>query len=338
MEHSAKPLLTLSGVRDLYVGLCARAQGNTKQKVRSVMDLMIECLGDAVAGELDELAVPRFQTWLAQRVTNRQRRMSPASVRSYCAAASQAFGFAVRTKQVAANPFDGADKIKPPRRAVRYYRGDAVQAILRAAATLRFQDPTANLRWTGIAHLGLAGMRRGAVCNLRWEDLVLEPPAGMIPFVWVRYRPDLAGSYWEWGDKGGADYAVPLTQDLLECLYRLQVVCPWRYPLLPEVTCRAKQARVLTLTESQKKDPYNNFRRTWRRILRAAKISAGTFHELRKTAGTVLNREGVTLATAQELLGHKDEATTRACYTAVEREHCLGIGRAAFDRAYRTHG
>ncbi len=95
MEHSAKPLsLTLSGVRDLFDSFCARAQGNTKQKVRIVMDLMIECLGDVEAATLDELAVPRFQTWLTQRVTPRGRRMALASVRSYCAAASQAFGFA----------------------------------------------------------------------------------------------------------------------------------------------------------------------------------------------------------------------------------------------------
>lgn len=252
--------------------------------------------------------------------------MSEHSVNSYVAAAAQAFAWAVRYDLLAADPFRGLAKCKPPQRAVRYYQPQGIAALLSGAGRLEAHDPTARLRWTAIIHCGLAGLRSGAVQNLRWEDLDLE--AGIITVAW---RPDRLGEYWEWGDKGRADYVVPISQDLLECLYRMQVVCPWRYPILPRVICSHKQARVGQLSEAARKQPYNNFRRTWLRLKAAGKVEAGVFHELRKTTGTHLCRQGVPLPVAQLLLGHKDLATTRRYYTAVEREQCLSVGRAAFD-------
>ncbi len=325
-DLSSQPIPCLK-LLDLYTATCGYVQGNTKIKVGIAMRLLVECLGDLAAAQIQALQVGQFQTFLRNRVTDRGRRMSEHSVNSYCAAAAQAFTWGVAVKLVAVNPFDGMHKLKAPKRQVAYYRPDRIAALLDGAGRFEAEDPTARLRWTAILLCGLAGMRSGAIQNTRWDDIDLE--AGVIT---VRWRPDQPGEFWEWGDKGRADYVVPIAQDLLECLYRMQVACPWRYPMLPRRTCASKQGRVGSLTEAQRKQPYNNFRRTWLRIKAAGKVEAGVFHDLRKTTGTHLCRERVPLPMAQLLLGHKDMATTRLIYTAVEREECLSVGRAAYDK------
>lgn len=65
-------------------------------------------------------------------------------------------------------------------------------------------------------------------------------------------------------------------------------------------------------------DKYN--RDKWIELCRQAGI-ATTFHNLRKTYASLLQKKGVALATAKELLDHETIATTQRWYTDMSSEH-----------------
>ena len=337
MGNSASDLVLSRMIRD-YVDW-SNVQENTKARAREAINHLIAFCGDIPAAEVRKMHVVRFQTYLRDRVHrsgNGWKAPKPglalSTVNSICSTVSQVYSWYVKQELLETNPFIGAGRLKVPKRQIRYYKQDAIEALLDAASRTVFKDPTANLRWTTAILCGLHGMRAGEVQNLRWDDIDLEN--GTIK---VAYRDDKPGHFWAWHDKGKDERTIGVSQTLLECLYRLEIVCTWRYPLLKRCTCLRLLSRIGHLTEEQRKRPYQNWRREWRRIKAVAKIEGpGTFHDLRKTAGTHLNRQGVPLATAQQILGHKNLQTTRDIYTAVEREHCVAVGRKAFN-AYTTN-
>ncbi len=312
----------------------SHVQENTKERAAIAFGHLIAFVGDIAGAEVHKMHVMRFQTYLRKQVhrsgngwVDDSPGLAIATVNSTCASASEIFAWHVKQELLDRNPFIGAGKLKAPKRKVRYYRPDAIEALLEAVTSVSFRDPTANLRWTAMILCGLHGMRAAEVHNLRWDDIDLD--AGTVT---VAHRNDKPGEYWAWHDKGKDERTIGVSQALLDCLYRLQLVCPWRYPMLRRCTCLRLQSQIGHLSETQRKRPYHNFRREWLRIKAVAKIGGpGTFHDLRKTAGTHLNRQGVPLATAQQILGHKDLQTTRNIYTAVEAEHCVAVGRKAFN-------
>ena len=64
-------------------------------------------------------------------------------------------------------------------------------------------------------------------------------------------------------------------------------------------------------TNPTTKQPYKDFKSTFARTVKAAKIPHITFHELRHTTASRLNEIGIDLATIQEYLDHADARTTQ---------------------------
>lgn len=301
----------------------APVQGTTKRKCKFAFNKLIKCFGDT---QLTYNQARRFQVYLKD--------MSAASIHSYIAAASQVFAWGLNQGIVDENPFAGL-RVRPAKFEVAIYKPDEVQDFLKAVCEIGWRDKTAALRWTGFFLCGLHGLREGEIWNLRWEDIDLDE--GIIR---IRHRPDKICQYWRWGTKSNSDREVPLSQSLWECLARLQVIATWRYPFLKRCTCERLQSQIGSLSEFQRKAPYSNFHREFRRIklkvnlhrvLAGKKKVSGDFHQFRKTAGTQLAQQGVPLHDAKELLGHTSIKTTLTYYIATDKQRCLQNGRAAFD-------
>lgn len=67
-------------------------------------------------------------------------------------------------------------------------------------------------------------------------------------------------------------------------------------------------------------------RNKWVMLCQGAGIKT-TFHNLRKTFGSLLQKKGVSLAVAQDLLDHESVETTRKYYTDVNSEHQAATNR-----------
>ncbi len=64
--------------------------------------------------------------------------------------------------------------------------------------------------------------------------------------------------------------------------------------------------------------PFNDFKRSFATALRLAKIEGLTFHDLRRTFVTILNRTGTPLAFAGKFAGHSTLATTQKHYVSTD--------------------
>lgn len=124
------------------------------------------------------------------------------------------------------------------------------------------------------------GARRGEILGLRWSNIDLE--SGRIHFTKT---------------KGKRERSVFVHGDVISLLQRL---------------------RVKTLREA---GPFSaladNLGRTWGRVIRDAKVSGLSIHDLRRTYITRQIRAGTPLPTVQKLAGHADISTTIRFYNLV---------------------
>jgi integrase len=304
--------------------LAALLEGSTKHRCRVAVNTLIRCHGNIVARTLSPRKIAAWQLWC------RDHGMSTSTVRSGFTAVAQVYLWAVREKLLVTNPFDRASKMKADRIEVRTFAAEELADLCKAAAELRRRDPSAQLRWYLLLTVaGTSGPRIGEILNLRWEDIDLDER-----ILRIRYRPDKPGEYWRWGTKGKTDRRVPLSQDAVEGFYRLQLVAPWRYPILKRCTCERLQREVGRIPEDVRKAPYTNLYREWNQIRakanegRQVPIKKGAFHTLRKSAVSGWVAKGAQLPAAAYAAGHRSEQTTRTYYVAVDVERSIEQIRA----------
>lgn len=232
---------------------------------------------------------------------------SPSTVNSYCASVASVFGWFCMLGELESNPFARIGKVVVEDKPVAYYTEDELPRLLEAVEALPWRDPTAKIRWRGLLLvLYHTGARIGEALNLRWSDIDLDRA-----LIRIQARDDEPGVHWAWGTKGHRNRTLPLSQELLEHLYRMQVVCPWLYPILPAGRCRFLQVRVGQLGDTIRNSPYNNLYRQWQRVKAQAGIkSDGAFHKMRSTAATELS-ERLLPSDLQRILGHRSLVTTQ---------------------------
>jgi len=301
-------------------------KGATKHKCRSAWKKWM-----AFCGQYPGAGAAKFQVWLRDHAKCREAHGHPVtSVHSYCAAVSQVYRWLGEQPEYAGtvNPFTGVKRMKPDRRLVQVYSPSDLHAMLDAVDGAGFQAPLTRLRWTGFFLVGLHGLREGEIWNLRWDhdiDLAAET-------LRIQYRDDdRASGWWQWGTKGGSDRDVPMSEDLVNFFWRLRVHAGWLYPFLKRVTYELRLAQPWPLPERIRNYPYCNFWREFHRIRDAAKIKAGTFHTLRKNAGTHLAEQRVPMPHAQSILGHASMQTTNQYYVAVDKRLSMDNARNAFN-------
>lgn len=120
------------------------------------------------------------------------------------------------------------------------------------------------------------GMRLSEITHLKWEDVFLNK----------NYLIAL-------NTKNGKSRELIITKQMKKELKAM--------PRLSEYV----------FTNPVTKQPYKDFKSTFRRAVKAAGIPYITFHELRHSTASRLNELGVDLATIQEYLDHSDARTTQ---------------------------
>jgi integrase len=190
-----------------------------------------------------------------------------------------------RTKQIAANPLAGIDKVEirgKMVRPVRAFTDDEIRRLLSIAGRRR----------SLYLLLLYTGLRRNEARSLVWDDVKLDAPR---PYLLAR----------EGTTKNGIKRPVPLHQALAQVLAVLRPLPPVDasmrslWPVFPKH--RTLMADLLRAgIEHQDK---------LGRVVH--------FHAFRKTFQTLGVRSGVNQRAAQELLGHSDPSLTANVYTDV---------------------
>ncbi len=246
-------------------------------------------LGVTRIGDVDRRTVRRF---IAQLST---RRYAPRSIARKASVVRSFLEDAVRRELIAANPAARLDRPKRPQTLPRALPARGLAAALDAIA--EDDDPVAVRDRALLEVLYGTGLRVSELSGLTVADL----PKG--PFLRVR-------------GKGGGQRDVPLAGAAQRALAAYLAESRPRL-----VTPEAGSA----LWVGVRGGPLDA-----RGIRRVVRRRLGTFpHALRHSFATHLLENGADLRSVQELLGHRELATTQI-YTAVSRRHL----RATYDRSH----
>jgi integrase len=293
---------------------------STRIDYRSAMEDLI-----AQAGNLDFRRV-----CLAHGEQFRQARLdlgdSPATVAKKLRSLKRMFQLAVERKQLDENPFRYVKLPRVPKQKIRVYTSEECYRLVKVASDV--QDESL-LEWDLVITLALTtGMRKGELLNLVWSDIDF---AEMV----VEVNPKPSGTQtWEWRIKDTDRRQLPLKEDVCHLLIALQESKPEGYPYVFVPPGRYDHIQRVLRPEgkwslsSARNEIIHNFSRQFEEILAQAKVPAGTFHDLRKTAITNWFRQGMSEYDVMTLAGHANFQTTHRFYLAVADDLILRARRA----------
>jgi hypothetical protein len=161
-------------------------------------------------------------------------------------------------------------------------------------------------------------MRKSELLNLTWADIDFESRV-----VEVSPKEDTPET-WEWRIKDTDRRTLSLKEDVIRLLINLQDQRPEGYPyvLVPPrrydyIQNHLRATGEWTLSHART-SVINNFKVMFDRILAAAHVKNGTFHDLRRTAITEWLYQGLNIFDVMRLAGHSKYETTYQFYLQVK--------------------
>ncbi len=238
----------------------------------------------------------------------KSREFAHNSLKSMMLCINQTLTFAVKKKWLRRNPLRDLPaelprngrrkKITPPTR-------DEIMRIMRVLATRRLyeQEHTRHLMMLLIVLGSFAGLRRGEMAGLQWEDVDLERRA-------ITIRHSLSRVDGLKAPKTAAgERVVPMSEIVHAMLsrYRATVESPAGYVLRKRDGSKVDVERIVTQT-------------AWRRLMTDAEVVDAdgepkfSLHGLRHAAVSMLIEEGLDLFQIKHIVGHSRIATTADVY------------------------
>jgi integrase len=202
-------------------------------------------------------------------------------------------------------PRNAAEPVKPPRP-----RREEIRPLTPEQARALFAAVSGTRNEALYVVAVTAGLRRGELQGLKWEDLDLE--AGMLQVRRTLSEPK-GGHIFE-APKSGKGRNIRLTRRAVEALRA------HRKRQLEERMERAglwQEQGLVFPSEVGTPRLGGNLHRSFKAALRHAGLPEIRFHDMRHTCATLLLRQGVNPKFVQELLGHADIALTLNVYSHV---------------------
>ena len=253
--------------------------------------------------------ISEWRGWLIRAKDPEGRpRFKPSTVNSYLKGAAPFFAWCLQRKDplIDANPFKAIKFVDEDIPVYEYTQAE-VEALLE----------TADTRWRGMIVLACsAGLSRGEVLNLTWEDLDTARNR-----VWVRNkRDDPKAGTWEWRmkrrGKERRPVELPMSGKVGSILTELQagpISVNQPYPFILSRRYWELRSQIGSLCRNVRNCPDANFDGMFRSLCHGAGIEKGErdFHDLRKTAITTWSRiPGMSPQDLRDLARHADIKTT----------------------------
>jgi integrase len=216
---------------------------------------------------------------------------------------------------VAASPLDDVPRPKKEKGADASLSEDDLKRLLRTIE--RYEEESKSQPWPDADLLWLrdliqvaicTGLRRGELCNLRWEDIDLD-----MKLLTVRNREDFRS-------KSGHERRVPLAGDALRVLTRMHAEHQG------DPTDHVFQDR-----KGRRIRP-NRATKRFKAMVREAKLPDAErlkLHSTRHTAGSWLTMKGVPLRVTSQILGHSSTSVTER-YSHLQPE----VARRAIEETF----
>jgi integrase len=227
------------------------------------------------------------------------------------------FQLARERSQLEENPLRWVKQPKTAQKKVSIFTDQQIPFLVKAAC--QYEEEKPYLEWELLIRMALCtGMRRGELLNVTWRDIDFACMS-----VEVAPKED-SGDIWQWHIKDTDRRTLPLTDDVIALLTRLQVSqpagCPYvfvpadRYEHVQELRRQGKWS------VERGRCPLNNFTRMFKDILRIAGIKDRQFHDLRRTCLSMWLSSGLSEFEVMTLAGHSKFETTRKFYLAVSSD------------------
>ena len=295
-------------VKDSLARTGDQIRESTQTEYRQAMHSFISIVGNMDCKKVQQSHGEYF------RQTCLDKGESPATVSKKLREIKRIFTLAVQRKQLEENPILYVKPPKVPKKRIKIYTDEEIEALIKAASGFQCEDI---LEWDLLMTLAITtGMRKSELLNLVWDDVDFE---GMT----IEVNPkENTPQLWEWQIKDSDHRSLPLRDDVKRLLTELKHRRPDDYPyvLVPptryDFIQQTRQKGKWTLS-SARNSVINNFTRQFGKILTLAKVEKRTFHDIRRTAITSWFRQGLSEYDVMTLAGHANFETTHKFYLAI---------------------
>lgn len=213
---------------------------------------------------------------------------------------------ATSMKLILSNPAERAEgKPKKTRHAklLRTWTSEEIERFLGAAEVM-------GTRQSAFYQMALeTGMRKGELCGLRWQDVVLQLGAGEVV---VRGQLIKAGKNWRLGTtKNGKERMLPISDVLVSKM----LLWKGEQDILRETATDYKDHDLVFTNGTGYPLLMNNLgQREFVRLMKAAKVRVIRFHDLRHTNASIIIAAGEEVKLVSERLGHSSTSITMDIY------------------------
>ncbi|MDE2490377.1 MAG: tyrosine-type recombinase/integrase [Elusimicrobia bacterium] len=258
-------------LRDFIAEYLGYAKGNKTENSLARDAITLRHFSDFIkADKLSGVSAARIEAYKARR---RELGAKPSTLNRELNTIKAMFNKAVAWGALAANPAKSVQKVREPRKQVRFLAKDEVRALLSAAS-----ERLAPILETFL----LTGLRRDELAHLTWADIDFEREV-----VSVQAKDG-------WHPKDYEVRHIPMTERLVAVLKaRPRTESPYVFH-----------------TQSGGAHEGNILSRDFRRLARSCGIKGASVHTLRHTFASHLVMGGADLYTVQKLLGHSSIKTT----------------------------
>ena len=298
------------------------------RQIRSdVRDSSIEILDRAVKwfvklfGDLDVSVITYshiddYKKWLSNG-------RSRSSANCYLGMLKSFFSWLARRRYIVSSPFEGITLYKVVQKKYAIYTPDEIKRIYSVSDDL----------WTLIISLALCGMRISEILNLCVKDIDFENNR-----IKITPKKDTAET-WRWDIKDYHEAYVGLDESLTRILIaRCEKLEKMPYVnLKPKYWLRNIRKRDEgCLRQRQRNNPWGNFNRDFKFLLRRAIVETKRFHDLRGTFATERYKKGYDLKELQYLLRHSSIQTTAIYVRNIDEQRLVARSGDTFAEYYAT--
>ena len=313
-RYVAPTRLTIAGFLDQFLSdyVETNCRPRTAQGYRDIIRVHLKpALGHLPLAELSPQTVQRY--YAAQLRAG----LSAQTVKHHHALLHRVLGLAVAWELLERNPTDRATPPAAGPSPARTLVPEEVRALLETAQPTDYHLPI---------HLALyAGLRRGEVLGLYWEDVDFDAQVLTIRQTMLH----VTGQGYQWGEpKSHGSRRTVAIPGVTTLLLRNHHEHPQAEHLGRDVPAHAGQVCAFPDGRLMKPDGLTH---AFHRIASRAGLEAVRFHDLRHTHASLLLGTGTPMHVVQSRLGHQSIQTTVDIYGHVLAEADVAAG-AAFER------
>ena len=311
MEQSETSLFELF---EKYLLRADLAESSVELYSRAVKWFVV-LFGDVPAGRLSYEHAEDFKSWLGKG-------RAKTSANSYLRGIKPFFSWMHRRRYIETNPFDQVRLFRTGDKKIEVYEVDEVQRMF----------DVADLRWQVIISLALNSMRRAEILNLVISDIDFEKN-----MILVSEKKDTKHT-WRWRIKNRNQFYIGLPEIVTKLLIRLRDELPIGQPYIClKHNYYRRNMRLKSesrLTHEKRNNPWGNFDRDFKSLLRRAIVRHRRFHDLRATFATERYNSGYNLKKLQYLLRHSSIQTTARYIKNIDEQKLVAESAKTFEKHY----